>query len=406
MLQVPSHHGHPPPPHTPASLGARCPLSTILAPSSVRVLASRVRLFMTPWTVARQAPPSMGFCSQEYWSELPFPSPGDFPDPGIKSRSPSLQADSLASAPPGTPRSADTGFQHLARLPWKPSSISRFSPACRWAPDCHSCLPLCAEVGLGGRSGTRVSWWFGQAGRLSGRRWGSSPALPSYLSSSSLPVLVSDLELLILAGRGRCLSCASRAPLASGSNPQSRSRPLLPAVSRRNGPPGACSPPPSRRLAPVGAPSPHPRELSTGQPEQALCGGGVCGRHVLCSERCQKYRWAASPPLGSKRLRHYIISSGPARRLQWQAGHWGPASEWQPGLLRRQQLGALPVLLRPRLIPLFGVEFYHLWWVARTVLGVSVETCPFQAAQDQGGHMPAGSQAPGWSPCASCRPPG
>ena len=48
-----------------------------------------------PWTVARQAPLSMGFSRQEYWSALPFPSPGDLPDPGIKTRSPALQADSL-----------------------------------------------------------------------------------------------------------------------------------------------------------------------------------------------------------------------------------------------------------------------------------------------------------------------
>ena len=46
----------------------------------------RVRLFATPWTVAHQAPPSMGFSRQEYWSGLPFPSPGDIPDPGIEPR--------------------------------------------------------------------------------------------------------------------------------------------------------------------------------------------------------------------------------------------------------------------------------------------------------------------------------
>ena len=49
----------------------------------------------TPWTVARQAPLSMGFSKQEYWSGLPFPSPGDLPNPGIEPRSPALQADSL-----------------------------------------------------------------------------------------------------------------------------------------------------------------------------------------------------------------------------------------------------------------------------------------------------------------------
>ena len=64
---------------------------------------SRVRLFAIPWTVAYQAPPSTGFSRQEYWSGLPFPSPGDLPDPGIEPRSPALQADTLTSEPPGKP---------------------------------------------------------------------------------------------------------------------------------------------------------------------------------------------------------------------------------------------------------------------------------------------------------------
>ena len=64
-------------------------------------LLSRVRLFVTPWTVAYQAPPSMKFSMQEYWSGLPFPSPGDLPDPGIEPRSPALQTDALPSEPPG-----------------------------------------------------------------------------------------------------------------------------------------------------------------------------------------------------------------------------------------------------------------------------------------------------------------
>ena len=49
----------------------------------------------TPWTVACQDPLSVGFSRQEYWSGLPFPSPGDLHDPGIEPRSPALQADSL-----------------------------------------------------------------------------------------------------------------------------------------------------------------------------------------------------------------------------------------------------------------------------------------------------------------------
>ena len=59
---------------------------------------NRVRLFATPWTVAYQAPLSMGFSRQECWSGLPFPSPG------IEPRSPALQADTLSSEPPGEPR--------------------------------------------------------------------------------------------------------------------------------------------------------------------------------------------------------------------------------------------------------------------------------------------------------------
>ena len=65
---------------------------------------SRVQLFATPWTVACQAPPSMGFSRQEYWNGLPFPFPGDLPYPGIEPWSPALQADALLSEPPGTLR--------------------------------------------------------------------------------------------------------------------------------------------------------------------------------------------------------------------------------------------------------------------------------------------------------------
>ena len=56
-----------------------------------------------PWTIACQAPPSMGFSMQEYWSGLPFPSPGDRPNQGSEPRCPALQADSLPSEPPGKP---------------------------------------------------------------------------------------------------------------------------------------------------------------------------------------------------------------------------------------------------------------------------------------------------------------
>ena len=60
---------------------------------------SRVQLFGTPWALAHQAPPSMGFSRQVYWSGLPFPSPGDLPDPGIEPGSPAFQEDALTSEP-------------------------------------------------------------------------------------------------------------------------------------------------------------------------------------------------------------------------------------------------------------------------------------------------------------------
>ena len=64
---------------------------------------SRVQLFSTPWTVAYQAFPSLRFSRQECWSVLPFPSPRDLPHPGFEPRSPTLQADTLHSEPPGKP---------------------------------------------------------------------------------------------------------------------------------------------------------------------------------------------------------------------------------------------------------------------------------------------------------------
>ena len=62
---------------------------------------SHVQIFVTPWTVDGQAPLSIEFPRQEYWSGLPFCSPGDLPNPGIEPQSPTLQADSLPSEPPG-----------------------------------------------------------------------------------------------------------------------------------------------------------------------------------------------------------------------------------------------------------------------------------------------------------------
>ena len=67
---------------------------------------SHVQFFTTPWTVARQVPLSMEFSRQEYWSGLPFPSPGNLPDPGIEPKSlasPALAGGFFTTAPPGEP---------------------------------------------------------------------------------------------------------------------------------------------------------------------------------------------------------------------------------------------------------------------------------------------------------------
>ena len=77
------------------SLGWKDPLEKGMATHS------RILTWRTPWTIAYQAPPSMGFSRQEHWSGLPFPSPGDLPDPEIEPGSPTLQADALPSEPPG-----------------------------------------------------------------------------------------------------------------------------------------------------------------------------------------------------------------------------------------------------------------------------------------------------------------
>ena len=78
--------------------------TSLTKPTKLRVsevkLLSRVQLFATS---AYQAPPSMEFSRQEYWSGLPFPSPEDLPNPGIEPGSPALQADALLSEPPGKP---------------------------------------------------------------------------------------------------------------------------------------------------------------------------------------------------------------------------------------------------------------------------------------------------------------
>ena len=70
---------------------------------------SHVLLFATPWTVAHQAPLSMGFSRQEYWTGLPYPSPGSLPNPGTELRSSAWYADALTFEPPGKPHQFGPG---------------------------------------------------------------------------------------------------------------------------------------------------------------------------------------------------------------------------------------------------------------------------------------------------------
>ena len=74
---------------------------------------SCVWLFVIPWTVVNQAPPFMGLSRQGYWNELPFPSLGDLPNPGIELGSPTLRAESLPTEPPGKPKNTGVGSLSL-----------------------------------------------------------------------------------------------------------------------------------------------------------------------------------------------------------------------------------------------------------------------------------------------------
>ena len=93
-----------------------------------------------PWTVAQQAPLSMGFPRQEYWSGLPLPSPGDLPDPGIEPVSSALHTDSLPSGPPGKPiQSGQRSKKKLGDVSYsskelKSASISLYPQICCVAP--------------------------------------------------------------------------------------------------------------------------------------------------------------------------------------------------------------------------------------------------------------------------------
>ena len=101
------------------------------------LVAKSVRLFATPWTVAHQAPLSVGFPRQERWSGLPFPAPGDLPNPGIEPASPALAGGFFTTEPPEHQR-WDTRELFLTKLgrtgacpgasPWIASEKARIIP--------------------------------------------------------------------------------------------------------------------------------------------------------------------------------------------------------------------------------------------------------------------------------------
>ena len=90
------------------------------------LIAKSCPTLASPWAVACQGPPSMGFSRQEYWSGLPFPSPGDLPDPGMEPRDRTgvsrIEGRALTSEPPGKP--------HLIKVVTKPEHISRNPANC------------------------------------------------------------------------------------------------------------------------------------------------------------------------------------------------------------------------------------------------------------------------------------
>ena len=95
-------------------------------------LLGRVGLSVTPWTIAYQATPSMGFSRQEYWSGLPCPSPGDLPNSGIKPRSPALQVGSLLADPPGKPKNTGVGSLSLLQGIFLTQESNQGLLHCRW----------------------------------------------------------------------------------------------------------------------------------------------------------------------------------------------------------------------------------------------------------------------------------
>ena len=101
---------------------------------------SCVQLFVTPWTVAYEAPPSIGFSRQEYWSGLPFPSPENLPNRGIEPRSPTLQADALPSPGKVNPRETRRATRETPKGEWCQATQKPLCWDLPWLRDAHTHL--------------------------------------------------------------------------------------------------------------------------------------------------------------------------------------------------------------------------------------------------------------------------
>ena len=193
-------------------------------------LLSRVRLFVTPWTIAHQVPPFMKISWQEYWSGLPFPSPGVLPDPGIKPGSPALQADAFMSKPPRKPvymyKYALSLNIHLYSrwniVFWTICDLFPFHPkySCKSKDSIFSCMYVCVYGEGNGTPLQYTCWkipWTEEPGRLQsmgslrvGHDWVTSLSLFTFMhwrrKWQSTPVFLPGES----QGRGSLVGCRLR----------------------------------------------------------------------------------------------------------------------------------------------------------------------------------------------------
>ena len=151
---------------------------------------SRVRLFVTPWTVAYQAPPSMGFSRQKCWSGLPFPSPRDLPNPGIEPGSPTFQAKALPYEPPGKPTTQIWNWEQTMPQIWLHYSLKyliyiSFLVSFKFNSVAQSCLTLCDPIDCS-KPGLPVHHQLPELAQTH-VHWVSDAIQPSYPLSSPSP---------------------------------------------------------------------------------------------------------------------------------------------------------------------------------------------------------------------------